>query len=286
MSSPYYSLVPARQKPYATPWYQRTYVNNPLSIEEELENAITQLISENDLSSVPSGDAIYKYLYQRLLHTVESNNPNFFTETNTFIKPIVSTTDVDFKDTESTNLIPNIGSVKEYVAQLLSGEIPDLTNYVHSLINAAVTDNFTYVSTTENSTHIITHNLNSTYLIYSVFIFDPVTGSFKNDLASILEIDANTLIIELESPQIIKVVINRIIPGADTGFTYTSSVAARSHMLAHNLNSEFIYFNIMVYDNNLQLYRNDLVSVIEVDSNVILVDTLQPVNIKAAITIK
>jgi hypothetical protein len=42
----------------------------------------------------------------------------------------------------------------------------------------------------------------------------------------------------------------------------------------------------MVYDNNLQLYRNDLVSVIEVDSNVILVDTLQPVNIKAAITIK
>ncbi len=125
MSSPYYSLVPARQKPYATPWYQRTYVNNPLSIEEELENAITQLISENDLSSVPSGDAIYKYLYQRLLHTVESNNPNFFTETNTFIKPIVSTTDVDFKDTESTNLIPNIGSVKEYVAQLLSGEIPD-----------------------------------------------------------------------------------------------------------------------------------------------------------------
>ena len=285
MSSSYYSLVPRSQKPYATPWYQRTYVDNPISIEEELENAITQLISENDISSVPSADAIYKYLHQRLKNIVISNVSNTFTETNNFAVPIISETNIDFNSTDSLKYLPNVGSIKQYVTDLISGEIPDLTQYINSLINSAISNSYTYVSQTALANHIIPHNMNTSYVIYNVLIFDPTTGSYKNDLVSVSELDSNTLVVELESPQIIKVIVNRIISGRENTFTYTSSTASTTHMLSHNLNSEFVYYSIMVYDEITQLYRNDLVSITEVNNDSMLVETSQPVNIKAAIAI-
>lgn len=285
MSSSYYSLVPRSQKPYATPWYQRTYVDNPISIEEELENAITQLISENDISSVPSADAIYKYLHQRLKNIVISNVSNTFTETNNFAVPILSETDIDFNSTNSLKLLPNVGSIKQYVTDLISGEIPDLTEYINSLINSAISNSYTYVSASALENHIIPHNMNTSYVIYNVLIFDPITGSYKNDLVSVSELDSNTLVVELDSPQIIKVIVNRIISGRENTFTYTSSAASTTHMLTHNLNSNFVYYNIMVYDEITKLYRNDLVSITEVNNDSMLVETSQPVNIKAAIAI-
>lgn len=285
MSSSYYSLVPRSQKPYATPWYQRTYVDNPISIEEELENAITQLISENDIVSVPSADAIYKYLHQRLKNIVISNVSNTFTETNNFAVPIVSETNIDFNATDSLKYLPNVGSIKQYVTDLISGEIPDLTQYINSLINSAISNSYTYVSTSALENHIIPHNMNTSYVIYNVLIFDPITGSYKNDLVSVSELDSNTLVVELDSPQIIKVIVNRIISGRENTFTYTSSAASTTHMLSHNLNSEFVYYNIMVYDEVIGLYRNDLVSITEVNNDNMLIETSQPVNIKAAIAI-
>ncbi len=199
MASSYYSLVPRSQKPYATPWYQRTYVDTPISIEEELENAITQIISEYDISSVPSGDAIYKYLFQRLKNIVISNTSNTFTETNTFEKPIASPISIDFNSSSNISLIPNVGSIKEYVTRLITGEIPDLTNYITSLINASFSTSYTYISSNAYTTHIINHNLNSTYLLYNIFVFDSNTGLFKVEVASVSEIDSNTLVVELTS---------------------------------------------------------------------------------------
>lgn len=285
MSSSYYSLVPRNQKPYATPWYQRTFVDIPVSLEEELENAITQLISENDISRVPSADAIYKYLYQRLRNTILADSSNVFTANNTFSLPITSETSVDFDLEANNTLLPNVSSIKEYVTNLITGEIPDLNEYVTNLINAAINNSFTYISSSALQNHIILHNMNSAYIIYNVLILDTNTGTYKNDIFTALEIDSNTLVIELESPQIIKVIVTRIITGHENSFTYTSSEVSTAHLLTHNLHSPYVYYNIMVYNEDIQLYRNDIVSITEINHDSMLIEATEPINIKAAIAV-
>lgn len=285
MSSSYYSLVPRNQKPYATPWYQRTFVDIPVSLEEELENAITQLISENDISRVPSADAIYKYLYQRLRNTILADSSNVFTANNTFSLPITSETSINFNLEANGNLLPNVNSIKDYVTNLITGEIPDLNAYVNNLINAAINNSFTYISSAPLQNHIILHNMNSTYIIYNVLIFDITTGAYKNDVFTALEVDSNTLVIELETPQIIKVIITRILTDHDKNFTYTSTEASTTHLLTHNLHSFYVYYNIMVYNEDIQLYKNDIVSITEINHDSMLIEATEPINIKAAIAV-
>lgn len=64
-------------------------------------------------------------------------------------------------------------------------------------------------------------------------------------------------------------------------FTMKSSIPAVRHVIEHNLNSEFILYNIMIW--NGSRYVNDIVSVIEENANTLVVESLEPINIKSVI---
>lgn len=134
MPSPYYSVVPRNQKPYATPWFQRQYSDTPISIEEELENAISQLVIENDISKVPSSDAIYKFLLTRLRAVVLTSDPNVFQEQNTFMEPIVSPANVDMLNSANNNLIPNTTSIKNYLNTIVSNLNNDIIDTIRTVL--------------------------------------------------------------------------------------------------------------------------------------------------------
>lgn len=66
-------------------------------------------------------------------------------------------------------------------------------------------------------------------------------------------------------------------------YTYQSATAATTHTVAHNLNTAFVDFSVMVERPN-GLYRNDVVSVEEFDSNTLKVYLASAQKIKIAVT--
>lgn len=66
-------------------------------------------------------------------------------------------------------------------------------------------------------------------------------------------------------------------------FTYESATAATTHTISHNLNASFVDFNVLVQRPN-GLYRNDVVSVEEFDSNTLKVYLASAQKIKMAVT--
>lgn len=203
MPSPYYSVVPRSQKPYATPWFQQQYSDNPISIEEELENAISQLVIENDISRVPSSDAIYKFLLTKLRSVVLTSDPNVFQEQNTFIEPIVSSANVDMINNVNNNLLPNSNSIKNYLNTVLATFNDDIINTIRS----AITSSYSYVSDQAQPSFMITHNLNTTAITYNLLVKDELNNIYKNDMVSVSEVDNNNLLIEATIPINIKITV-------------------------------------------------------------------------------
>lgn len=203
MPSPYYSVVPRNQKPYATPWFQRQYSDTPISIEEELENAISQLVIENDISKVPSSDAIYKFLLTRLRAVVLTSDPNVFQEQNTFMEPIVSPANVDMINSANNNLIPNIASIKNYLNTIVS----NLNDDIIDTIRTVLTNSYSYTSTQAQTSFMITHNLNTTAITYNLLVKDELHNIYRNDMVSVSEIDDNNILIEATIPVNIKITI-------------------------------------------------------------------------------
>lgn len=203
MSSPYYSVVPRSQRPYATPWFQRQYADRPLSIEEELENAISQLVIENDISRVPSSDAIYKFLLTKLRSVVLTSDPNVFQEQNTFLQPMLSPVNVDMLNNANNELIPNTNSIKNYLNTVLTS----LNGDIIDTIRTALTNSYSYISVQAQSSFIISHNLNTTAITYNLLVKDELNNIYRNDMVSVSEIDNNTLLIEATIPVNIKITI-------------------------------------------------------------------------------
>jgi hypothetical protein len=207
MPSPYYSVVPRNQKPYATPWFQRQYSDTQLSIEEELENAISQLVIENDISRVPSSDAIYKFLLTKLRSVVLTSDPNVFQEQNTFMEPIVSPANVDMINNANNNLIPNTTSIKNYLNTIISS----LNEDIIGTIRTALTNSYSYTSTQPQTSFIITHNLNTTTITYNLLVKDELHNIYRNDMVSVSEIDDNNILIEATIPVNIKITIVAVV---------------------------------------------------------------------------
>jgi len=66
-------------------------------------------------------------------------------------------------------------------------------------------------------------------------------------------------------------------------YTYQSAIAALTHTVTHNLNASFVDFSVLVERPN-GLYRNDVVSVEEFDSNTLKVYLASAQKIKIAVT--
>lgn len=60
------SITP-KQKIVTTPWFQRNYSSNPANIEEELENAITQVVSSSEVTRVPSSSAVHNFVTSQMV---------------------------------------------------------------------------------------------------------------------------------------------------------------------------------------------------------------------------
>jgi hypothetical protein len=217
MSSPYYSVVPRNQKPYATPWFQRQYSDTQISIEEELENAISQLVIENDISRVPSSDAIYKFLLTKLRSVVLTSDPNVFQEQNTFMEPINAPANVDMINNANDNLIPNSNSIKNYLSDIITSLNSDLVGYIDNLIISNEAVNYVFTSNEANTTFLIQHNLNSQNVLFNVQVLDENTMSYKNDIVHVEILDNNSLLVETNIEVRIKIIViaikNVAIPG-------------------------------------------------------------------------
>jgi hypothetical protein len=217
MSSPYYSVVPRNQKPYATPWFQRQYSDTQISIEEELENAISQLVIENDISRVPSSDAIYKFLLTKLRSVVLTSDPNVFQEQNTFMEPINAPANVDMINNANDNLIPNSNSIKNYLSDIITSLNSDLIGYIDNLIISNEAVNYVFTSNEANTTFLIQHNLNSQNVLFNVQVLDENTMSYKNDIVHVEILDNDSLLVETNIEVNIKIIViaikNVAIPG-------------------------------------------------------------------------
>jgi len=66
-------------------------------------------------------------------------------------------------------------------------------------------------------------------------------------------------------------------------YIYKSTVSATTHTIVHNLNSDHLEYSVLVFDPELNLYKNDLVSIIEIDNNTLQVESNEPINIKVSI---
>ena len=56
------SVTLRSQKIHSSPWHQRYYSVPPPTLEEELENAITQSISDQEIARTPSSSAVFNYV--------------------------------------------------------------------------------------------------------------------------------------------------------------------------------------------------------------------------------
>lgn len=68
-----------------------------------------------------------------------------------------------------------------------------------------------------------------------------------------------------------------------TSYFYKSTNASYVHTIFHNLNSDNVEYNVLVLDEDLNLYKNDLVSVTELDINTLQIESNEPVNIKVSV---
>lgn len=66
-------------------------------------------------------------------------------------------------------------------------------------------------------------------------------------------------------------------------YFYKSTISANIHTIIHNLNSDNIEYTVLVFDSDLGVYRNDLVSVIEIDNNTLQIESNEPINIKVSV---
>jgi len=66
---------------------------------------------------------------------------------------------------------------------------------------------YIYTSSTALSTHSITHNLNTDYPEVTVLVYDTSTSKYKQDVASVIIEDSNTLSVVLSSSKNVKVII-------------------------------------------------------------------------------
>ena len=153
MSSSTYSAVTVQnQIIYNTPWMQRVYSSNPPSLEEEIENKITQQVSDEDYVRVPSGNAVHDFVvnfttshfgsivideiisgehnkspsadavYNALLNKAALESSNIFNGENTFSQLIISPVEVDLFDENNNNKLPNVLSIRNFVTEVLSDE--------------------------------------------------------------------------------------------------------------------------------------------------------------------
>ena len=65
-------------------------------------------------------------------------------------------------------------------------------------------------------------------------------------------------------------------------FTYQSSASALVHTIAHNLNSNFLLFQVMVLDSDGK-YKNDVVPVEETDANTLTITLTQASHIRVSV---
>lgn len=64
-------------------------------------------------------------------------------------------------------------------------------------------------------------------------------------------------------------------------FTIKTTELSTSHTILHNLNSEFLLYNILVW--NGHQYVSGSVNVIELDVNTLIIESAEPINIKVTI---
>lgn len=66
-------------------------------------------------------------------------------------------------------------------------------------------------------------------------------------------------------------------------YFYKSTISSNIHTVVHNLNSDNIEYTVLVFDSDLGVYKNDLVSVIEIDNNTLQIESNEPINIKVSV---
>lgn len=66
-----------------------------------------------------------------------------------------------------------------------------------------------YNKTDSLTSHTFKHDLNSDFIDCQVWVKDPDTNIFKNDIVSIVEVDKNTVQIELTEPRVVKIICRK-----------------------------------------------------------------------------
>lgn len=66
-------------------------------------------------------------------------------------------------------------------------------------------------------------------------------------------------------------------------YFYKSEIASTTHTIYHNLNSDNIEYTVLVFDENLHIYKNDIVSVSEINNNTLIIESSEAVNIKMSV---
>jgi hypothetical protein len=147
----YSAITVHNQIVHNTPWFQRVYSSNPPTLEEEIENVITQQVSDDDYNRVPSSNAVHDFVvdfivnhigstvideivigehdkapssdvvYKALEDKASLTGDNVFKGVNTFEQAIISA-EVDLFDETNIDTVPNARSVREFVSEALSDE--------------------------------------------------------------------------------------------------------------------------------------------------------------------
>lgn len=151
-SQSYNAITVQSQIVHNTPWFQRVYSSHPPTLEEEIENKITQQVSNEDLTRVPSGNAVHDFVvnyvdnhagiqivdelidgelnkapstnvvYNALQNKASKITNNEFLGINLFSNSVETSVNIDIFDELNNNKIPNAKSVRDFVVQALSDE--------------------------------------------------------------------------------------------------------------------------------------------------------------------
>lgn len=123
---------------------------------------------------------------------------------------------------------------------------------------------FSFESNLVEKEFTIQHDLNSYNLTVTIMFMND-EGYWENIVAPITFLDENSLFIELTEPKEIIVHINAVEYFFNYQYENTNEVLV--HEINHGLKSYNLLFNILVYDLDEQVWKNDLAKLVYIDEN-------------------
>jgi len=123
---------------------------------------------------------------------------------------------------------------------------------------------YSFESNTIEDTYTIHHNLNSFNLTVTVMFMND-EGYWENAVFPMKYLDENTIFIELIEPREVIVHINAV--EYFFSFSYENNNSQLVHEITHNLNSFNLLYNIMIYDIEEAVWKNDLAKFVYKDEN-------------------